>query len=156
MINQRGRLAAFGARLDFVPKIFQETNVGAEFFVGRTGCRSAHNETAGAILAFALNDALQPLPLFFGRDFARHAGVVHGRHKDQKAAGQCDVTGDASTFFRDGLLRDLDQNFLAFLEQFADLRHDCVFAAAEATATTAPSAAAVKTALGTATLRPLQ
>src|SRR4030088_3073602 len=91
--------------------------------------------------------------------------MVHRRHEYQEAPRQRDVTGDARALFPDRLLRILDQDFLSFFEQFADLRHHLVLATAEAPST-APSAApvnirgAVRTTVGTAlrsaTLRPLQ
>ena len=70
------------------------------------------------------------------------------------------MTGDARAFLADRLLRNLDQHLLPFFEQFADLRHHCVLAAAEA-ASTAPSAPssiepAVRSTVWPATLRPLQ
>ena len=85
-----------------------------------------------------MNDALQPLPLFFGSDLARNARVVHRRHEDQETARQRDVAGDARAFLADRLLGDLHQNFLAFFQQISDLRdRSCVLAAWE-TASTAP------------------
>src|SRR6202171_6850463 len=125
------------------------------------------------MFAFALDDSLQPLPLFFGRDLARDARMIHRRHEYQEASRQRDVTGDARALFPDRLLGNLDQHFLPFFEQFADLRHHLVLATAEAPST-APSAApvnirgavrtavrgpirtTVRTALRSATLRPLQ
>ena len=76
-----------------------------------------------AIFAFALNDPFQPQPLVFGRYFARHAGMVHGRHVHKETTWQGDVTGDASALLADRLLGNLHQDFLPFLEQFADLGH---------------------------------
>ena len=70
-----------------------------------------------------MNDALQPLALFFGSNLARNAGVIHRRHVDQEAARQRDVAGDARAFLADRLLGNLDQDFLAFLQQVADGRH---------------------------------
>ena len=73
-------------------------------------CGGAHDESAGPVLAFAVDDALQPLALFLGADLARDADVVHGRHVDQEAAGQRDMAGDARALLADGLLGDLDQD----------------------------------------------
>ena len=56
-------------------------------------------------------------------------GVVHRRHEHQKASRQRDVTRDARALLADRLLGNLDQHFLSFLEQFADLRHDRILAA---------------------------
>ena len=114
-----------------------------------------------AIFALALDDVLQPLPLFLGRDLARHAGMVHGRHEYQKASRQRDVAGDARALLADRFLGNLDQNFLPFFQQFADLRDDLILAAAETPALPAASSAApltvgIAAALKTAALRALQ
>ena len=155
MIDQRRRLAAVGTLLDLAPQIFQKTDICSQLLVRSARRGSPHNETTAAVFALALDDSLQPLAFFFGCDLARHARVIHRRHKHQEASWQRNVTGDARAFFPDWLLRNLDQHFLPFLEQFADLRHHLVLPASEA-ASTAPSAAPIGTALRPATLRPLQ
>ena len=66
VIDERRRFAALRARLDFVPEIFQEAYVSAQFLITRTGCCRTHDESAAAIFAFALNDVLQSLPLILG------------------------------------------------------------------------------------------
>src|SRR5208282_5102380 len=114
-----------------------------------------HYESAAPVFPFTLDDPLQPQPLFFRCDLARHASVVHRRHEDQEASRQRNVTGDARALLCDRLLRDLDQHFLPFFEQFADLRHYRILAAAEAPST-APSAPSIETAFRSATLRALQ
>ena len=87
--------------------------------------------------------------------------MVHCRHEDQKPPGKRDVAGNARAFFADRFLRDLDQNFLAFFQQFADLRDNLILTAAEAPAlpaapSTAPLPVGIAAALKTAALRPLQ
>ena len=74
-----------------------------------------------------MNDPLQALAFFVGSNLARNAGVVHRRHVDQKTSGQRDVTGNARAFFADRFLGNLDQDFLPFFQQVADLRDltDC-------------------------------
>src|SRR5262249_35993480 len=113
----------------------------AHFFRG-----GADDESAGRVLAFAIDDALQTLALFLRADLARDTVVIHGRHVDQVASGKSDVTGDARALFANGFLGDLHQDLLAFFQQVADLgqRHAEVAASAatsaflEATATTTP------------------
>ena len=73
-----------------------------------------------AVRPLADQNALQPLALFVGRDLARDADVVDRRHVDQEASRQRDVAGDARALLADGLLGNLDQNLLAFLQQVAD------------------------------------
>src|SRR5580704_7147226 len=105
------------------------------------------------VLAFALNDPLQPLSLFLGRNFARDASVVDRGQIHQKASRKSNVAGDARAFFPDWLLGDLHQNFLTFLEQVADLRDIVGFVATEAASTTA---AALAPPIEGRTLRPLR
>src|SRR6185312_5210490 len=46
--------------------------------------------------------------------------MVDGRHVHQKTAGKRDMTGNARTLLRDRFLGNLDQDFLAFLQQVSD------------------------------------
>src|SRR6202034_2486563 len=100
----------------------------------------ANDEAAVAVLALAYDDALQSLPLFVGGNLARNSGVVHRRHVNQEAPGQRDVASNARAFLGDGLLGDLHQNFLTFLQQIADLRNFVRLAAREAASTATASA----------------
>src|SRR5580658_4513320 len=136
VIDQRGRLGAFGAGLDVVPQALEEADVGAEFFFAGALGGGADDEASVTVFAFAEDDALQALALFLGGNFARNAGVVHRRHVDQEAAGQRDVAGDARALLTNGLLGDLHQDFLAFFQQVADERDGSVFATAETAAST--------------------
>ena len=140
VVDQGRSFRFFGTSLDFVPEILQEADVGAEVFFGGAGSGGAHDETALAVFAFADNDALQALALFVGRDLARDAGVVDGRHVDEEAARQCDVAGDASALFAYGFFRDLDENFLTFFQKIADQGHGGVLATRRAAATGAKAA----------------
>src|SRR5580692_7126362 len=85
-----------------------------------------------AILALAHDDALQALALFIGGNLARNPGMVHRRHVHQKPSRQCDVAGDACALLADRFLGNLHQDFLAFLQQVADLRNFVGFATREA------------------------
>src|SRR6516162_2194314 len=68
----------------------------------------------------SLQNAFQAAPFIVARDLAGNTDVVDGGHVDQKPAGLRDVRGDARTFLAKWLLGDLDDNFLAFLQQVAD------------------------------------
>src|SRR5208282_2622453 len=159
VIDQGGSFAALRTLLNLTPQILQKADIRAQFFVRSARRRGSHNETAAAVFALALDNALQPLPFFLRRNLARHAGVIYRRHEDQKASRQRNVTGDTRAFLRNRLLGDLDQHFLPFFEQFADLRHYRVLAAAEAPSSapsTTPVEVAIRPALRPAPLRPLQ
>ena len=141
MIDQQRRLVIVGAGLDLGPEPLQEADIGAQFVFGCALGGGADNESAVAVFALADDDALQPLTLLFGSDFARDAGVVDGGHVDQEAAGQRDVAGDPRPFLADGLFGNLNQNFLAFLQQVRDLGNGLVFPAAEAASAAASARA---------------
>ncbi len=122
VIDQRRRLAVLGAGLDLGPQMFQEADVGAQIFFLDVGGGGANDESAQAVFALAGDDALQALALLVGGDLARDADVVDRRHVDQEAAGQRDVAGDARALLADGLLGNLDQHLLPFLQQIGDER----------------------------------
>ncbi len=102
--------------------MLQEADVGAQLIFLDVGGGGANDESAQAVLALAGDDALQALALFVGIDLARDADVIHRRHVHQEAAGQRDVAGDARALLADGLLGNLDQDFLPFLQQVGDER----------------------------------
>ena len=122
VIDQRRRLAVLGAVLDLGPQMLQEADVGAQIFFLDVGRGGANDEAAQPVLALAGDDALQALALFVGGDLARDADVIHRRHVNQEASGQRDVAGDARALLADGLLGNLDQDLLPFLQQVGDER----------------------------------
>ena len=60
------------------------------------------------------------MTLLIGGDLAADSHMRNGRHENQEAPGQCDVAGDTGALLGDGLLGDLNQNFLTRLQQVAD------------------------------------
>ncbi len=78
-----------------------------------------------------LQDALQPQALLVAGDLARDAGVLERRHVDHVAARQRDVGSDARALGSERLLGDLDNDLLAFLQQFGDGRQGRSFRAAD-------------------------
>ena len=120
MIDQRGGLAFIGTVLDLGPQVFQKTNVGPEFFLRSTLCRSAHDEAAVTVFAFAHHDPLEPLAFLVGRNLAGNSRMVDGRHVHQKTSRERDVAGYAGTLLADGFLGNLHQDLLSFLEQIGN------------------------------------
>src|SRR5581483_3755434 len=156
VVDESGSLAALGAVLDLGPEIEQETNVSAEIiFTSSRGSR-ADDESAGAVRVLGKDDALQPLALFVAGNLARDADVIHRRHINQKASRQRDVAGDAGALFADGLLCDLDEDFLPFFQQVGDFRSrsalDVAAGAHPASATAAAAALVITRALRRALL----
>jgi hypothetical protein len=69
--------------------------------------------------------------------------MVHGGHENQKPSGERDVASDTGALLPNGLFGNLNQDFLAFFQEFADLRDYLILATAKTTAWTASSATAV-------------
>src|SRR6187549_1936328 len=61
-----------------------------------------------------VDNSLEALPFFIGRDLARYAYVVHGRHVHQIPSGQSDMGRDARALLTEGLLGNLHKDLLAF------------------------------------------
>ena len=109
-----------------------------------------------SVVALAHHDALESLSLFIGCDFARNSRMVHGRHVYQEPSRQSDMASDARALFADRLFRNLHQNFLAFLQQIADLRNLLRFATWKAATATAPASATPAVETGPRTRRSLR
>src|ERR1700730_11157487 len=58
-MEKRGSFALLAALLDFVPGGAEKLNVGANFFIGSTAGRGAHNEAAGITAARFADEAAQ-------------------------------------------------------------------------------------------------
>src|SRR5207249_1951223 len=82
------------------------------------------------------DDAAEAVALVARLDLAGHADVVDRRHEDQKAAGQRGVRRQPRAFGAERLLCDLDDDVLAFLDQFFDFRLGSALAALAASAAT--------------------
>src|ERR1700733_4618647 len=106
VIDKGRRLRGLSAVLDVLPQAFQESNIGTKFFFGRPLRSRADDNPAMTVLALAQDDPLQALALFLGRNLPRHTCVIHGRHVDQEASGQRDMTGDARALLADRLFSD--------------------------------------------------
>ena len=74
----------------------------------------------GNALAVRLQNALQPLALFIGRNLARDADMLDGRHVDDETARQSDVRRDARALLAERLFGDLNDDLLAFFQKVGD------------------------------------
>src|SRR6267378_3733865 len=119
-VQKRGRFALLAALLDFVPGLAEEFDVGANFFVGGSAGRGSNDEAAGISAASFADQTTQTRAIIGGRDFARYTDVVDRGHVDQEATRQCHVAGDASAFFAERLLGDLDDDVLPGLQHFGN------------------------------------
>ena len=64
----------------------------------------------------ALEDLLQPLPLFIACDLSRYAHMLNRRHVHDVPAGQSDMRSDAGALLAERLFRDLNNDLLPFFE----------------------------------------
>src|SRR5258706_11161672 len=119
-MEKRGGFALLAALLDFVPGLAEEFDIGANFFVGGSAGRGSNDEAAGISAASFADQTTQTRAIIGGRDFARYADVVDRGHVDQEATRQCHVAGDASAFFAERLLGDLDDDVLPGLQPFGN------------------------------------
>ena len=120
VVQQNGRGLLLGLLAHVEPEVVEEVHVALQFFFGLAFAGGAADEAAGNALAMGLQDLLEALALFVGRDLAGDADVVDRRHVDDEAAGQRDVRSDARALLAEGFLGDLDDDLLAFFEKVGD------------------------------------
>ena len=108
------------ARFNFCPSVSQEFHVGADFL--RSGCSGcgAHDEATAEISLRFGNQMAQARAVFRRSDFARDAGVIERGHVDEKSSRKRDVTSDACSLFAERLFRDLNDDFLALLQEIGN------------------------------------
>jgi len=92
-------------------------HVALQLFFAFVFSGGAADEAAWDALAMRLQNALQALAFFIGRDLSGYADVFDGRHVDDEASRQRDVGRDARAFLAEGFFGDLDDDFLTFFEE---------------------------------------
>ena len=122
VVQQDGRRSLFRFLPHIEPEVVEEVHVALQLFFALALRRGATDETTGNPLAMGLHHALETMPLLFRRDLAGDAGMVHRRHVNDEAAGQSDMRSDPRALLAQRLLRDLDNNLLAFLKKVRDGR----------------------------------
>src|ERR671912_2876617 len=85
-----------------------------------TFARSSDNEPARKPLTARLQNALQSMTFFIARNLAGNTQVLQRRHVHDIPARKRDMRSDAGAFLTQRLLRDLNDNLLAFLQQVCD------------------------------------
>ncbi len=122
VMQQHGRGLALRLLPHIEPEVVEEVHIAAQFLFGLVFRGRAADEPAGNALAMGLHHFLQPLTLLFRRNLARHTGVVYRRHVNNEPARQRDMRRNPRTLLPQRFLGDLNDNFLAFLEQVGDRR----------------------------------
>ncbi len=102
-----------------VPDLDQEPDVALQLRL-RNVLRHRPDDEAGPWRAEPVDDLPEPPPLLLVGDPAADAHVVDRGHEDQVPAGDADVRGEPGALAADGVLRDLDHDLLAHLEQVLD------------------------------------
>ena len=143
-VDHRRRARRLGLLADLGPDLVEVAQVRDDVVLGAAGGRGADDDAAGepVLLAELADDAAQPAALVARFDLARDADVVHRRHEHQEAAGHRRVRREAGALGAERLLGDLDDDFLAFLEEVFDFRLGAFFASRR------PSAPPVAATLG--------
>ncbi len=107
---------------DHFPEPQQVGEVAGEFFLGAFGAGGADDEADALGRVELAKDIAEPAAVFVAFDFSRDADATEGRHEHQVAAGDADVGGERGAFGADAFLDDLDEHFVAALEDFLDGR----------------------------------
>ncbi len=121
VVQQDRRGGLFPLPLDALPQPAQELDVRLDLVLALSLACGPDN-VAHVRLPEGLHDLAEPLPLLAVLDAAGNADVVHAGHHNEIPARDADVGGDPRTLGADGLLRDLDDDVLAFLQKVLDLR----------------------------------
>ena len=95
--------------------------MSASSFGGLDALGHGPDDEAGPLRAHPVHDLAEPAPLAVLLDAARDADVIDGRHEDEVPAGERDVARDAGALRPDRILRDLDDDLLALLQQVLDV-----------------------------------
>ena len=115
-----GALGILRAALDLLPGFDQEHHVVLEVLLVLADTRGARDQPADVLGSDVVDDLAQAVALVAVGDLARDAGVIDGRHVDEKAARQRDVGGDAGALGAERRFRDLNQDLVALAQQIFD------------------------------------
>ncbi len=108
----------------FLPDAVEVVEVAQDVGLGAPAGRGADDDAAAEamLLAELLDDAAQAVALVARFDLAGHADVIDRRHEDEKPPGERRVRRQPRALGAQRLLGDLDDDFLAFLEELLDFR----------------------------------
>ncbi len=120
LVDQERRRARGGGFGDRLPQLQQVVQIPLQFFGFATHAGSADDQAHLIGQLQLIHGVLEILPVL-ALDAAGHPACARiVRHQDQVAAGQADEGGQGGALVAALFLVDLDDDGLAFLEQFAD------------------------------------
>jgi len=121
LVDQEGRGTVLGRFLDGGPQLQQVIEVPLHFFAATAKAGSAYDQAHVARYGQAVQGFTQFVALF-AFDTARDAtGTRVVGHQHQVAASQADEGGQGGAFVAALFLLDLDDDFLAFAQDFLDV-----------------------------------
>ncbi len=106
--------------LDPLPCRDERVELTPERLLARILAHGAHDDAATLFREHRLHHLSQSLALRPIADLATHPDARRVRHVDEEPAGERDLRRDTGPLGRDGLLRDLDQDLLAALDEVLD------------------------------------
>jgi hypothetical protein len=121
LVDQEWRGPAFGGAGDGGPDLFEVVEVPLQFF-GRATDAGSPDDRAHALGDLYLIERFAQLLAVFTFDATRNsarAGVV--RHQHQESTGEADEGGEGSALVTALFFFDLDDDFLAFVQELADV-----------------------------------
>ena len=123
-VERRGRPQRVGALAELGPRLVEELQVADDVRLGTPRGGGPDDQAPGEPVLFPelAHDRAQPAALGAVLDLAGDAHVIDGGHEHEKAARDGDVRGEARALGAERLLRDLDDDLLALVEEFLDLR----------------------------------
>src|SRR5690606_10064201 len=121
-MDQGRRLGPAGATLDLLPRVEERLEFALEDLSRQLLADGPNDDAPRVLWHDLLGQLTQARTLFPVVDLAAHADVARVGHEDEEAAGEGDLGGYAGTFGPDRLLRDLDEEALALLDEVLDRR----------------------------------
>ena len=121
LIDQEGRLAFFCRGINGAPQLEQVVKIPLEFLGAAAQASSAHDDTHFIGDGQGAQGLLELSPLFALNTAGNAASTGVVGHQHQIAAGQADKGGKGCALVAALFLGDLDNDFLAFLDDFLDV-----------------------------------
>src|SRR5690606_10520365 len=121
-VDERGRSRAAGPALDLLPGAVERLELTLEDLAGQLLADSPDDDATGALGDDLLGEGPEAGSLLAVLDLAADADMVGVGHEDEEPARERDLRGHAWPLGADRLLRRLDVDLFALLDQVLDRR----------------------------------